>query len=136
MLYLRTPEVGSQWGRTDRAQARGGGQQVEWAMSRARQQREGWAGQREGWRGPEVDMWVGVEAREDLLQALAGQAHLPQVSGLPPSPCSLVSHLGAFAPAVPSAWNALTWKTSSQFSYHFLPEAPLPYTHDYRHWLQ
>lgn len=45
MLYLWTPGAGRLWGRSDMAQAWGGDQQTEWALSRARQQREGWAGQ-------------------------------------------------------------------------------------------
>ena len=66
-------------------------------------------------------VWAGhvggrVKATEDLAQAPADQAHLPQVSGPPPSPWSLTSHLGPFTPALPSAWNALTRKTSSQIT--------------------
>ena len=61
---------------------------------------------------------------EDPAQAPT-EAHLPQVSGPPPSPWSLTSHLGVFTPALPSAWNALTWKTSSQITSSLKHLSPL-----------
>lgn len=53
--------AGSLWGGSDRAQAPGRGRQRKWALSRASQQRESWAGQREEWGGPGMDTWGGVK---------------------------------------------------------------------------
>lgn len=60
-LYLWTPEAGRMWGMSDMAQASGGGQQTEWPLSRARQQREGWAGQGWEWGAPGMGIWGGVK---------------------------------------------------------------------------
>lgn len=121
MVKACSRAISQLWGRSERAQARDRGQQTGGPeQGKSAKGELGWPERGEGrtWGGP---VGGSNQARGDYSRPAKPACppqllYPPQVSGLPPSPCSLIAHLLAFAQTISTAWNAPHLETSGHSS--------------------